>query len=174
MCFRRKVKDYMAAVDKDGGGILSDKDLDLSQLIKFREQYLTDFFNSVVNHNDKRLQKKLHHQNLITFILIGIIVAFALTIITVVFLSAFGVLKDVNAIATLLSIAASSFIASVFSLLHVVVKYIFPSEEEKNNHEIIKTIIESDLSYLKLIQEKDGVNGLEMKSTDESQEGKST
>ena len=62
-------------------------------------------------------------------------------------------IHDVSVIVALIG-SAGAFISSLFGLLLIVVKYVFPEYDDKNSMDLLKTAITTDFDYYKRNQEQ--------------------
>ncbi len=134
--------------------IKSDNELDINRFVEDRENSISDYISASVSHHKSRLRFKGFAQYFITFFLVGLIAIFGVAIICAIFLIVKGKITDETQIITILSCTAASFIASVFSLLQIIVKYLFPQTDDKIATDLMKTTLSSDLKLLNYVLQR--------------------
>ena len=163
MCRRRHLFNY---VDQSSP-ISSDSDLNIPNFVQKRETSITELVKAISQHSQKRLKSKFVFQIVIMSILLVLLVAFALTTIFLIFKIANGKIENISIIVVLLTSTIVSFVTSIFTTLHIIVKYIFPSKEEEHSMEILKIISASDLKYLDLHSRKNKVEEIPVRDDNE-------
>ena len=121
---------------------------DIDEHIRRREKHLTNFVETTVDNYRLRWKAKRSYQHFITITLLIIVILFALADLSVIVLSILNLINDVGIIITLLASITTSFLSSIFSMLLVVVKYVFPSKEEENSMEVLKTTFMYNYRYI--------------------------
>ena len=126
----------------------SDKELRPKKNINSRDEDITSLVKTIKLDHENRIKNRRVYQQIISILLLTIVSLFFFGFVAIVILSAMDIIKKLNLIITLISSVATSFIASVVSLLLVVVKYIFPADQDENNLNTIATIHSSDIDAL--------------------------
>ena len=147
MCKRRNNKKILSMVEQSVA-FYHDEELNIRNMVRDREKHITDLVAHIVNHNEKRLKAKVFFQYFITFCLLFLILGFGVLTAFVVIQAAKGKVENLGIVVAILSSTSASFIASILTILYVITKYIFPSEEDKNSNNVLNTVLSSDLSYL--------------------------
>lgn len=125
----------------------SDKEaFGMSHHFEKREQAITKYIESTSKSYATRLKTRSVFQVIISILLLVSLVAFAAMFIFVIIYSLLNRLNDLNVIISLIG-SAGAFISSLFGLLIIVVKYIFPKSDDENSKELLRTAIEIDASY---------------------------
>ena len=112
-----------------------------------RETKITEFISLTVDNHKKRWGTKIKYQKFITNMLIVIVITFAAALLTLIVLSCCKVIDQISVVITLVSSAGLTFIGSIFSLLNIVVKYMFPEKEEEYSMGILKNASDIDYRY---------------------------
>ena len=150
MCRKKILFNY---VDQSSP-ISSDSDLNIPNFVQKRETSITELVRAICHHSQKRLKSKFVFQIVIMSILLALLIAFGTIIILLILKIANGKIENISVIVVLLTSTIISFVTSIFTTLHIIVKYIFPSKEEEHSMEILKIISASDLKYLDLHSRK--------------------
>lgn len=135
--------------------IKTDNELDINSFVGERETNISEYIESFVNYHKGRLSFKNKFQYIITIFLLILILGFGATLIASIVLVINGTIVDATQIATILSCSGASFIASVFSLLQIIVKYLFPQSDDKVGTDLLKTTLSSDLELLNYLLNKE-------------------
>ena len=125
----------------------SDKEaFGMSHHFEKREQAITKYIESTSKSHSTRLRTRSIFQVIISILLLISLVAFATMFIFVIIYSLLNRLNDLNVIISLIG-SASAFISSLFGVLIIVVKYIFPKSDDENSMKLLQTAIEIDSCY---------------------------
>ena len=135
--------------------IKTDNDLDINSFVEERETNISEYIESFVRYHKGRLSFKNKFQYIITIFLLTLILGFGATLIISIIFVIKGIIIDSTQIATILSCSGASFIASVFSLLQIIVKYLFPQSDDKVGTDLLQTTLSSDLELLNYVLNKE-------------------
>ena len=118
-------------IDKDTSPALQDSYLgrNINESIKIREELLNTFIDLNINNYKSRWKVKKIYQHLITIILLLVVIMFAVFNAIVLFKALNGDITDIGVLVTIVSSITASFLSSIFSMLLIIVKYIFPKRE---------------------------------------------
>lgn len=109
-----------------------------------RQKQITDFVVDTVESNKKRIKTKEVYQNIIAISLLCIVGIFFLGLVSLIILAATKVIGEVVPLVSALGSVLLGFVSSVISLLLVVVKYIFPSNEDETKMNTLTNILHDD------------------------------
>lgn len=123
-----------------------------------REKLITNFVLYSVSDYSKRLKSKIVYQHIISILLLIIASLISFTLITLVFLISFNVIQGTVNIISLLTSVGVAFISSVFALLTIVVKYIFPERDSEYSLEILKSISNTNQKYYNKVKNNPHIN----------------
>lgn len=128
--------------------INSDQGLKEPNNLKIRDNNITKLVESIKLDHENRIKNRRIYQQIITLLLLAIVFVFFIGLITIIVLSAANLIQNLELIITLVTSVSASFVASVISLLLVVVKYIFPVNQDENNLSTITKIHSDDIGAL--------------------------
>ena len=137
-------------IDKDTSPALQDSYLgrNINESIKIREELLNTFIDLNINNYKSRWKVKKIYQHLITIILLLVVIMFAVFNAIVLFKALNGDITDIGVLVTIVSSITASFLSSIFSMLLIIVKYIFPKREEENSMDVLKTTFQYNYRYI--------------------------
>lgn len=146
------VESLLDASDKVG--IESQEDLERQYFKKAHEQQkeraeeITTIFTNYRKQQEARYEYKTGKKPVILWTLLGLV---AVIIIATIVLTAFLVrCRDIDAsVAAVLISGFVTSLGSVLSILTIVVKYVFPEDEDKNFNALVTSIIENDTQRIK-------------------------
>lgn len=146
------ILDYLKFANKDRY-YNDDQAFRMSHHFENREKAITDFITASVSAHSTRMKIRNVFQVIISSILLMTMVAFAGMFVYVIVFSTKRQIHDVSVIVALIG-SAGAFISSLFGLLLIVVKYVFPEYDDKNSMDLLKTAITTDFDYYKRNQEQ--------------------
>lgn len=111
-----------------------------------REESITKFIEASVEAFEFRVNTKNVFQIIISSILLLAMLSFAATFVFVIFYATLKNIYDVSILVSLIG-SASAFVSSLFALLTIVVKYIFPKYDDEHSMELLKMAIATDKIY---------------------------
>lgn len=118
----------------------------MSHHFEKREEAITKYIESASKSHACRLVIKNVFQIIITSILLFLLLVFAGMFIFVILYSSIKQIEGFEVVVALIS-SAGAFISSLFALLFIILKYVFPKTDDENSKDLLKTAIEVDSQY---------------------------
>lgn len=145
----------------------SDKEaFGMSHHFETREKSITDYIGATVDTYKTRLCTRSVFQVIISIILLLSIILFGSLFVFVILYSIINQLTNTSIIVSLIG-SASAFISSIFGLLTIVVKYIFPKADDENSMHLLELAISTDLSYFEKNREMQSTGDAKIESDKE-------
>lgn len=136
-----------------GREVFDDKDFDNDNYRLFREnvkraEHVTEILSQYETQQKERYEYKRDKKKVIFNILMVLLVVLTITLLVAVILYFALKMNSNQALAGLIS-GCVTYISSLFAIFMIIVKYIFPEDEEKNFNDLIATIIKDDTNRIK-------------------------
>lgn len=133
--------------------VVDDKDFDNDNYRLFREnvkraEHVTEILSQYETQQKERYAYKRDKKKVIFNILMVMLVVLTITLLISVILYFALKMNSNQALAGLIS-GCVTYISSLFAIFMIIVKYIFPEDEEKNFNDLIATIIQDDTNRIK-------------------------